>query len=83
MHMHSKQSDVRNGIQILHSLLAMYSQPLLSGALKTGVISLDLRPKCVDFLESHAFTVDGKTIIIRKRHVFCASTAFPSVVQFL
>lgn len=49
-----------NRIQILHRLLAMHPKPLLSGALEMRIVTLNLRPQCVNFLECHAFTVNGK-----------------------
>ena len=54
----SKQCDMRNGIQILRHLLAMYPQSLLTGTLESGIVPLDFSPHCVNFLECHAFTVD-------------------------
>lgn len=42
----SKQCNVRDGIQILCSFLAMYPQTFLPGILKAGIVSFDFGLFC-------------------------------------
>ena len=76
----SKQCDVRNRAQILSSSKAARPKTLLTGRLKTGVVSLAFCAQRIRRFESEAVPINGETIIVRYVQIFGAAAVFLSIV---
>jgi len=79
----SKQSDMRNCVQILSRPNTVYPEPFLTGVLESGIIPFSFRAQSINHFEGYTFAINGKTVIIRNCHIFGAAAAFLPLFQFL
>lgn len=76
----SKQRDVRNRAQILSGSKAARPKTLLTGRLKTGVVSLAFCAQRIRRFESEAVSVNGEAIIVGYVQIFGAAAVFLSIM---
>ena len=60
-----KKCNMCDSVQISCGIDAMYPEAFLTGRFKAGVIAFRLGTKRINFLERNAFTVNGKSVIVR------------------
>ena len=76
-----QQRDMRNGVEICGGLLASDPQSLLCGSLEPGVVPLALCSHRIDGFECKGVTLDGKSVIIRQRHIFGTASGLGALVE--
>ena len=69
-----------NAVEVLCCVHAVNPETFLAGILETGIITLDFSPHGINLFECDAFSVDGKSVVVRQGHIFGAATVFLAVV---
>ncbi len=77
---HDEGGDVCQRVQIGSAVSVTHPKPFLSGSLKAGVVAFTFRAQGISPLELGAFPVNGESVVIGNRLVFCAAPVFLAVV---
>ena len=68
------------GVQIGGADCVANLEPFLAGNLKAGVVAFIFVAQCISALEVEAFSVNGKSVVVRDGFVVGAASVFLAVV---
>ena len=66
-------------VQILSGVKIANPEAFLSGSLETRIVSFALSTEIVNGFEVFGFTVNRKSVVIRKRDIFSAAMSFAEI----
>ena len=69
-----------DSIKILCCIKAVNPQSFLPRLLESRVVSFSFGSQGVNLLEGNTLTINGKSVIIRERNIFCAAPMLLAVV---
>ena len=75
-----ERGNAGDGVEIGSAYGVAYPETLLTGGLKTRIVTFTFGTQGVNALEAETFTVNGKAVVVRYGFIFGAPAVFLSVV---
>ena len=70
-----------NGIQVFGRMPVAYPQPFLSGSLESGIVPFAFCPERVNRSEFQSIPLEGKPVVVWKRHIFGTTGGLALLVE--